>query len=147
MDRKTFWLIHAIVDNEKIKRAYIHRNNVPSDRMSIENRNTAEAKAANVWQRVADKWNDITFAPVTESAPDLFHDYFAVSETIPHHKVAAFLPPTADKAKERFESMMTVLKRIIPKWEKSGQGDDNWWSLIFQHRSKIIVRRRTSSNK
>lgn len=116
-------LIHAIVDDEEIKRAYIHRNDIPSGRMSIENRNTAEAKAANVWQRVADKWNDITFAPVTESAPDLFHDYFAVSETITHHKVAAFLPPTADKAKERFESMMTVLKRIIPKWEKSGQGD------------------------
>jgi hypothetical protein len=117
-------LIHTIVDNDNIKRAYIHRNDIPSGRMAVENRNTAEAKAANVWQMVADKWNDVTFTPVTESVPDLFRDHFAASETIPHHMVASFIPPTADKAKERFESMMTILKRIIPKWEKSGQGDE-----------------------
>jgi len=91
--------------------------------MAVENQNTAEAKAANVWQRVADKWNDVSFAPVTESVPDLFHDCFAVSKMIPHDMVMSFLPPNADKARERFESMMTVLKRIIRKWEKSGQGD------------------------
>jgi hypothetical protein len=91
--------------------------------MAVENQNTPEAKAANVWQRVADKWNDVSFAPVTESVPDLFHDSFAVSEMIPHDMVMSFLPPNADKAKERFESMIRVLKLIIPKWEKSGQGD------------------------
>jgi hypothetical protein len=116
-------LIHAIVDNDDIKRAFIHHNDVPSGRMAVENRNTKEAKAANVWQRVADKWNDVGFAPATESLPDLFRDTFAVSETIPHDMVVSFLPPNADKAKERFESMIRVLKLIIPKWEKSGQGD------------------------
>jgi hypothetical protein len=116
-------LMHAIVDDDNIKRAYIHRNDVPSGRMAVENRNTAEAKAANVWQMVADKWNDVTFEPVTESVPDLFHTTFDVSEIISHDMVVSNLPPNADKAKERFESMMTVLKRIIPKWEKSGQGD------------------------
>ena len=116
-------LIHAIVDDDDIKRAYIHRNDIPSGRMAVENRNTPEAKAANVWQRVADKWNDVSFAPVTESVPDLFHDSFAVSEMIPHDMIMSFLPPNADKAKERFKSMIRVLKLIIPKWEKSGQGD------------------------
>jgi len=57
-----------------------------------------EAKAANVWQRVADMWNNVTFAPATESVPDLFHDCCAVSETISHEMIMSFLPLTADKA-------------------------------------------------
>ena len=30
-------LIHAIVDNDDIKHAYIHCNNIPSGRMAVEN--------------------------------------------------------------------------------------------------------------
>jgi hypothetical protein len=37
--------------------------------------------------------------------------------------VSDYLPPNAENVKEQFESMMTVLKRTIPKWERSGQGD------------------------
>ena len=41
--------------------------------------------------------------------------------------VSVFLPPNAEKVRDQFESMMTVLKRTIPKWipkwERSCQGD------------------------
>ena len=37
--------------------------------------------------------------------------------------VSDYLPPNAENVKEQFESMMTVLKRTIPKWERSSQGD------------------------
>ena len=37
--------------------------------------------------------------------------------------VSVFLPPNAEKVRDQFESMMTVLKRTIPKWERSDQGD------------------------
>jgi hypothetical protein len=37
--------------------------------------------------------------------------------------VSEFLPPNAEKVKDRFESMLTLLKRIMSKWEKSGQGE------------------------
>ncbi len=91
-------MIHAIIDNDKIKSAYIHRNNAPSGRMTVEIQNTAEAKAANAWQRVADKWNDVTSAPnITENVPDVFHDCFAVLETIPHDMMDIC---------QRFNSMM-----------------------------------------
>ena len=115
-------LMHALVDNDEIKSAYIHRDDAPSGRMTVENRKTPEAQAASVWQMLADKWNDESFAPATEKCTDL-HAHYEVSETIGFDKVNAFIRPTAAKAKDRFESMMLVLKRIIPKWEKSGQGD------------------------
>jgi hypothetical protein len=48
---------------------------------------------------------------------------YASSETITHKMVLDYLQQNAEKVKEQFESMMTVLKRTIPKWELSGQGD------------------------
>lgn len=115
-------LLHALVDFADIKYAYIHRDDAPSGRMVIENRKTKEAKEANVWSMVEKKWNDPNWACDTE-APDDLHPDFIVSETITHEDVSEFLPLTAERAKDRYESLMTQLKRIIPKWEKSGQGD------------------------
>jgi hypothetical protein len=37
--------------------------------------------------------------------------------------VSDYLTLNPEKAKEKFESMMTVLKKTIPKWELSGQDD------------------------
>ncbi len=62
---------------------------------------------------MADKWNDEHFAPVTASQPD-WHPHYADSVTITHKMVLDYLPPNAEKVKEQFESMMTVLKRTIP---------------------------------
>ena len=115
-------LIHTLIDHDDIKAAYIHRGDIPSGRMAVENRNTEEAKAASVWQMMADKWNDKDFSPATASQPD-WHPHYGASETITFEIVSNFLPPNAEKVKERFESMMTVLKRTIPKWERSGQGE------------------------
>ncbi len=63
-------LIHALIDHDNIKAASIHRSDIPSGRMAVENRNTEEARAASVWQMLADKWNDESFAPATASKPD-----------------------------------------------------------------------------
>ena len=43
-------LIHALVDNNEIKHAYLESFDVPSDCMVIENRNTPEIRAACCWQ-------------------------------------------------------------------------------------------------
>jgi hypothetical protein len=90
--------------------------------MAVEYQNTEEAKAASVWQMMVDKWKDKNFAPATASQPD-WHPHYASLETITHKMVSDYLPPNAEKVKERFESMMTALKRTIPKWELSGQGN------------------------
>jgi hypothetical protein len=58
-------LIHAVINDNDIKAAYLSWLNLPSGRMAIEQRNTPTALASNVWQMVADKWNDPLFMPVS----------------------------------------------------------------------------------
>ena len=70
-------LIHCLIDDDNIKTAYLARNNCPSDRMVVENRNTPEARAGNVWVMVSDKWNDTDFFPVTSVKPDTHSDFAA----------------------------------------------------------------------
>ena len=115
-------LILALIDHNDIKVAYINRGDIPSVWMAVKNQNTEEAKAASVWQMMADKWNNKDFTPATASQPD-WHPHYGASETITFQMVSDFLPPNAEKVKERFESMMMVLKQTIPKWERSGQGE------------------------
>ena len=58
-------LIHAVIDDNDIKAAYLSQLNLPSGRKAIEQRNTPAALASKVWQMVADKWNDTLFLPLT----------------------------------------------------------------------------------
>jgi hypothetical protein len=102
-------LIHALLDHDNIKTAYVRRGDISSGRMAVENRNTDEAKAASVWQMMADKWNDENFAPATACEPD-WHFHYTSSETITFAMVSEFLPPDAKKVKDRFESMLTLMK-------------------------------------
>jgi hypothetical protein len=39
-------LIHTLINRNEIKRAYLERIDVPSDRMVLENQNTPQAKAS-----------------------------------------------------------------------------------------------------
>lgn len=63
MDGKVSYscLIHALVDNDEIKRVFLIRHNLSGGHMLIENRNTEEARALSVWQLLADKLNDPLF--------------------------------------------------------------------------------------
>jgi hypothetical protein len=49
------WLIHALVDNDKIKHAYLERFDFPSARMVIENRNTPKTRVVCCWAMMAVK--------------------------------------------------------------------------------------------
>ncbi len=41
--------------------------------------------------------------------------HYVKLETITHRVVSGYPPPNAEKVKEQFESMVTVLKRTIPQ--------------------------------
>ncbi len=71
---------------------------------------------------MGDKWNDKNCAPETASQPD-WHLHYTMPEIITIKMVLDYLPPNSEKVNVQFELMMTVLMRIIPKWELSGQGD------------------------
>jgi hypothetical protein len=114
-------LMHPLVDHNEIKRAYLARHDLPSGQIAVENRNTPAAMAQNVWHLIADKWNDVLFAPST-NAMDCHLDFF-VSETIGFDTVCNFAKATAEKVEERWGGMVLALNRIIKKWKRSGQGD------------------------
>ena len=115
-------LIHAIIDDNDIKAAYLSRLNLPSGRMAIEQRNTPAALASNVWQMVANKWNDPLFLPVTSVKPNT-HSDFARPIPLSFDTVSMLQPATMEKVEEKWNSMNLALKRGIQRWERSGQGD------------------------
>jgi hypothetical protein len=117
-------LIHAIIDDDNIKAAYIRRLQVPSGRMAVENRRTQAAIESNVWYMVAEKWNNKSFSPTT-SVKDT-HSDFSRPIPIPFDAISNLSPATPEKVEEKWNSMNLALKRKITNWERSGQGDGGY---------------------
>jgi hypothetical protein len=115
-------LIHALVNHDDIKSAYLTRHDLPSGRMAIENRNTVEAHMGTVWQMMADRWNDPNFLPVTGIFPEL-HSDFSRPIALNHYYVSQMQVATAEKVEEKWNTMNLRLKRVIDGWEAIGQGD------------------------
>ena len=115
-------LIHALIDHDNIKRAFLGLHDLPGGRMGVENRNTEEARMNSVWQMLSDKWNDPNFLPVTAVLPDLHSDF---ERPIPllYEAVSHMQKATAEKVQERWQSMNLQLNCITVHWEHSGQGD------------------------
>jgi hypothetical protein len=114
-------LIHAIIDDVDIKAAYVRRLNLPGGRMAIENRRTPAAIALNVWHMVAEKWNNPSFAPTTSVKET--HSDFSLPISIPSDAVCNLMPATPEIVGVKWNDMNMALRRIIQKWELSGQGD------------------------
>ena len=116
------WLIHALVDHDDIQKAFHTHHNAPGGHMAVKNRNTAETRAASVWQLIADKWNDQLFLPIMAVLPNVHLDFsqpIAVAfESVSHMQLA-----TVEKGEERPLSMNLQLNCVMNKWEHSGQGD------------------------
>lgn len=118
-------LIHTLIDHDEIKRAYLKRFDVPSDRMALENRNTPEAKASTAWAMMSDKWNDPSFSPSTVLMGHL-HSDFSLPIMIDHDVVSYMALATPEKVKEKWAGLIHECKREIEKWERSGQGDGGY---------------------
>ena len=115
-------LIHALVDDDNIKSAFLHRSDLSSDRMVIENRNSTEQRVKTVWEMLSEKWNNPLFNPVSVEVPDL-HSNFGAEISLAHRKVADFAPATPEKIQHKIATLIVLLTRRIAAWEQSGQGD------------------------
>lgn len=115
-------LIHCLVDDDDIKRAYLVRNDIPTGRLALDNRNSVDKRPRSVWEMLADKWNDPLFMPETEELDDL-HSDFVLSQLLSFTQVENMAAATAEKCQGKLSSMIVELTRIIGNWEKSGQGD------------------------
>jgi hypothetical protein len=43
-------LIHCLVDNDNIKQAYLSRNDIPTERIHLDNRNSVDKRKKTVWE-------------------------------------------------------------------------------------------------
>ena len=103
------WLIHALIDNNDIKRAYLEHFDVPSDRMVVENRNTPETRAACCWTMMVVKRNDPPFPPLSNLLGAL-HSDFGLPIIIDHEIVSNMAVTTAEKVKDKWSGLIHELK-------------------------------------
>ncbi len=68
-------LIHALVNHDETKKAFITCHDLTGGHMAIENRNSEEEKAPAVWQLLANKWNDQLCFPVPLPLPELHSEF------------------------------------------------------------------------
>ena len=113
-------LIYTLIDFDDIKQQFLKRMNLPPGWSSVENRE--QLRALNVWQKMADKWNDKSFEPETVAMPDACTE-FSFSDIILHSEVADLTPASAEKVEDKWSSMVLEMNRCIANWQKSGQGD------------------------
>jgi hypothetical protein len=115
-------MIHCLVDDDNIKDAFLHRNDLSGDRIELDNRNSSERRQQTVWEMIAHKWNDRSFNPSTLELTDL-HSHFFLPIDLSYREVAELSPATPEKCQSKFSSLVVQLNRRIAAWEQSGQGD------------------------
>jgi hypothetical protein len=109
-------LIHCLTDDEKIRSAYV-------DSFDALNRLELDApRGGNVYDMIANKWNDKDFNPSTDMFPALHSDFGKTIE-LDYKLVAHLKPATSDKVKEKLSEMRVVLSNILSNHEQSGNGE------------------------
>lgn len=112
-------LIHCIVDDDTIKAAF-ERSFDALNRAELDGRKS-DMQKENVWDMIASKMNDPTFAPETEVYADL-HEDFKKTKDLFYHLMGNVGVITSTKVKDKFGEMKLRLTRIISDWSLSGQG-------------------------
>ena len=93
-------LIMALVHSDKIRSAFLKRNDISNDRIVLDNQKSVKKRATTVWELLYSLWNDENFSPVTEFIANLHLD-FTPPISIPHSRVSTLSPATPDKAQEK----------------------------------------------
>ncbi len=135
-------LIHALVDNDEVKSAFLKRHDIPQGR-AIENCNSKD-REPSVWELLTKFWNDPSFEPVTEEVGSL-HSDFSNAEVLSYDKISELVCASPEKCEEKINLMLLQLNRVIMNWEHSGQRDggvdtsetnnDDW----INAKTKIVI--------
>jgi hypothetical protein len=113
-------MMHILVHHNEVKKAYLTHHDLPSGQIGLENCNPAPAMSHNVWQLIADKWNDVLFTPST-NAMDC-HSGFLSRRYWPLHCVQLCCSYSR-KGGGQVGGMVLALNKIIKNWKRSKQGD------------------------
>ncbi len=115
-------LIMALVHSDKIRRAYMTRNDILNERIVLDNQKSVEKRGKIILELIADSCNDTEFDPETEVFEELHSEYTCPIE-IPHSRVATLSLATLDKVQDKISTMNVLLHHVIRNRESSGQKD------------------------
>lgn len=110
-------LIHALVDIDQNKNAFLRRHEISSNRLVVDNRRSEGKSATTAWELIADIWNSVEFQPMTEEAPEV-HSDFTLSKEISFYDISEYDDVTPEKVESKFSSMIVVMNRGIAESAK-----------------------------
>jgi hypothetical protein len=116
------WSIHCLIEDDAMKSAFIRRHN-SKDGIQLDNQNSTEKRDPTVWGLISLKWSDCEFNPKTMILNIEGQTEFLDEISLDYSSVQHFAAATPGKCETKFDEMMVALKRIIQKWEASGQGE------------------------
>jgi hypothetical protein len=111
-------LVHCVIADD-IRSHYLRRDAVLT-RAQLDSRNS-DGRQPNCYERIAAKWNDSSFNPVTDVS-NCHYDFMDPID-IGHDSIKSLRPAVASDIKDRLTDIRARLIRMIKKWERSGQGD------------------------
>jgi len=76
-----------------------------------------------VWQKMANVWNDESFAPLTMLLSPQLTTHFVDSRVLSFD--SDFSAATPKKCAHKFATMAVELQRMISRWSLSGKGDED----------------------
>ena len=113
-------MIHATLEDDQSRLQYQKSFDI-STREQVDGRHNAATKKVDVWERVAELWNNSDFKPKSQIYGHLHND-FAAPIDISFEAVSGMGALSPKKAKVKFTGLVAKLNTVKAKWEASGQG-------------------------
>jgi hypothetical protein len=116
-------LVHCLVDDEEIKKAYTRRFDIPSSRIYLDNRKSVDKRPRTVWELLADKWNNEDFTCSTIRMLGPARDDFRYPIVIDHAVVKKYTEATPKMCKDKMAVLCKEVRTAHQNWSKSGEGE------------------------
>ena len=113
-------MIHATLEDDQSRLEYQKSFDI-STREQVDGRHNAATKKVDVWERVAELWNNSDYKPNSQIYGYLHND-FAAPIDISFEAVSGMGALSPKKAKVKFTGLVAKLNTVKAKWEASGQG-------------------------
>lgn len=116
-------LMHVIIENDNIKRAYLTRLDISNDRLDLDNRNSVDMAAPTCWEMISDTFNDPGYNTTSNRYP-LLHSNFRVPRDLSYAAVKDYKEANPALCKRKIEEMVRDVGVVKGRYEASGVGDN-----------------------
>jgi len=102
----------------------MNRHNLSKNKcIVLDNAKSVEKREITVWQKIANVWNDESFAPLTMLLSPQLTTHFVDSRVLSFDLDLSAATP--EKCAHKFVKMTVELQRMILRWSLSGKGNED----------------------